>query len=246
MEAVREREYWEGLVRPVPRVASPLAQAGTLFHEWAQRYIMPDFEPSSGLLDVTDQTVDDSLVESQTPSGSAVPLGPEAMAERRRMLADLDEEEAGRKQGGSDRTARNLRIWERRLAESEWGQRTPAWVERPIVAVLDGTIVKGKLDAVFRGGLDQDDGSKLYTIVDWKTGARPTTEEDISEKLAQLDMYRILLSRLEGIDLSTIDACLYYVSEAQPSRRLIRARPRSQEEILQGLRRGAPQESDND
>ena len=246
MEAVREREYWEGLVRPVPRVASPLAQAGTLFHEWAQRYIMPDFEPSSGLLDVTDQTVDDSLVESQTPSGSVVSLGPEAMAERRRMLADLDEEEEGRKQEGSDRTARNLRIWERRLAESEWGQRTPAWVERPIVAVLDGTIVKGKLDAVFRGGLDQDDGSKLYTIVDWKTGARPTTEEGISEKLAQLDMYRILLSRLAGIDLSTIDACLYYVSEAQPSRRLIRARPRSQEEILQGLRRGAPQESDND
>ena len=283
MDAARERDYWEGLVRPVPRVASPLAQAGTLFHDWAQRFILPDLQNSSGLLDVADQggggSPDESSVQSGPDGrliGSVGPLGPEALAERRRMVTALDSEEDGMGQAVSDRavagqeasgrtssnqdasnqdapvqspdgkTARRLRIWERRLAESDWARRTPAWVERPIVAVLEGTIVKGKLDAVFRGGLDQDDGSRLYTIVDWKTGARPRTEEETSEKLAQLDLYRILLSRLEGIDLSSIDACLYYVSEAQPSRRLIRARPRTQEEILRGLRRGVPQESDND
>lgn len=251
MDAARERDYWEGLVRPVPRVASPLAQAGTLFHDWAQRFILPDLRDSSGLLEVADQAGGGSPDESSVPSspdgrlvGSVGPLGPEALAERRRMIAALESEGNGMDQ--DEKTAHRLRTWERRLAESDWAQRIPAWVERPIVAVLGGTIVKGKLDAVFSGGLDQNDGSKLYTIVDWKTGARPRTAEETGEKLAQLDLYRVLLSRLEGIGLSTIDACLYYVSEAQPSRRLIRARPRTQEEILQGLRRGAPQESDDD
>lgn len=273
MDAAMERSYWAGLVRPVPRVASPLAQAGTLFHDWAQRFILPQPQSSPGLLDVANQAGGGSSDGSSASygldgreMGAVGPLGPEALAERCRMVKALQSAEEAMDRNGSDRatadqdvsnrkapgrypdgnTARRLRTWERRLAESDWARRMPAWVERPIVAVIDGVIVKGKLDAVFHGGLDQDDGSKLFTIVDWKTGARPRTKEETSERLAQLDLYRILLSRLEGIGLSTIDACLYYVSEAQPSRRLIRARPRTQEEILQGLRRGAPQESDND
>ncbi len=34
-----ERGYWRGLIRPIPRVASPAAEAGTLFHAWAEQFI---------------------------------------------------------------------------------------------------------------------------------------------------------------------------------------------------------------
>ena len=36
-----ERGYWRGLIRPIPRVASPAAEAGTLFHAWAEQFITP-------------------------------------------------------------------------------------------------------------------------------------------------------------------------------------------------------------
>ena len=52
------------------------------------------------------------------------------------------------------------------------GTAQAAWAERQIVVNVPqlGTIVNGKLDAVFFGGLDGADRSKQYTIVDWKTG----------------------------------------------------------------------------
>ncbi|MFR6531294.1 MAG: PD-(D/E)XK nuclease family protein [Bifidobacterium pseudocatenulatum] len=93
--------------------------------------------------------------------------------------------------------------WQQRLATSTWARRKPAWAERQIVVNMPqlGTIVNGKLDAVFFGGLDGTDQSKQYTIVDWKTGKKPRKKEEIQEKLAQLDMYRLLLSAMEGVPL---------------------------------------------
>ena len=74
-------------------------------------------------------------------------------------------------------------------------------------------LVNGKLDAVFIGGLDPSSTTARFTVVDWKTGRRPTKPDDITRKLAQLDMYRLLLAAVEGVELDSIDATLYYVSE---------------------------------
>ena len=98
-----------------------------------------------------------------------------------------------------------------------------------------GTIVNGKLDAVFFGGLDGVDRSKQYTIVDWKTGKKPRKKEEIQKKLAQLDMYRILLSAMEGVPLTAIDACLYYLSEPIEGDRQLNAADKTEEEILAEL-----------
>ena len=53
---------------------------------------------------------------------------------------------------------------------SEWAHRTPVEIEIAVETVIDGMAVRGRIDAVFRragGG---------FTIVDWKTGAKPSGE----------------------------------------------------------------------
>lgn len=86
-------------------------------------------------------------------------------------------------------TESKLVAWQRRLAESSWAKRIPAWTERAIVVDVPGVgLVNGKLDAVFIGGLDPSSTTARFTVVDWKTGRRPTKPDDITRKLAQLDM----------------------------------------------------------
>ena len=96
------------------------------------------------------------------------------------------------------------------------------------------------------GGLDGADRSKQYTIVDWKTGKKPRKKGEIQKKLAQLDMYRILLSAMEGVPLTAIDACLYYLSEPIEGDRQLNAADKTEEEILAELSYGIPEQSDND
>lgn len=125
----------------------------------------------------------------------------------------------------------------------------PAWAERQIVVSvrdLGGQVVNGKLDAVFFGGLDPQDESKRFTIVDWKTGHRPFKRDDVARKLIQLDLYRLLLAEVEGIPLGSIDAALYYVSEANEARRELRAEAKSREDIIAELSAGIPSRSDDD
>ena len=250
------REYWRGIVRPIPRIASPAAQTGTRFHAWAERLLNQRMAPD-----------------------------------------EIDAPELERQDS-------KLGVWQRRLLDSPWATRTPAWAERQIVASipeLGGLIVDGKLDAVFYGPLDGEaepqtdedsarnagggtigvadatdtadstdmartacmtdaadaaDAANMtgavgngirYTIVDWKTGRRPRTPEDISHKLAQLDLYRLLLSRIEGIPIDAIDAVLYYVSEPNPGRRMIPALHNSEAEIIRRFRNGAiPTDTDDE
>lgn len=209
MKGREEREYWRGVVRPVPRVASPQAEVGTRFHAWAERFV------NAG-------------------------LGPDSASGGGAGRADLLEQA---RRDGDPRIAE----WAGRLAGSTWASRIPAWAERHIVVGLDGIgIVDGKLDAVFHGGLDPRDADKRYTIVDWKTGRRPVEEGDVARKLAQLDMYRLLLSAIEGVPLDSIDAILYYVSEPDEGLRGLKALDKSEEDILAELDQDIPETSDND
>ena len=115
-----------------------------------------------------------------------------------------------------------------------------------VQVIGDCWVVNGKLDAVFFGGLDETDEMKRYTVVDWKTGVKPRKPDEIKEKLAQLDLYRLLLAAMEGVPLDAIDACLYYVSEPHEADRELDALDKTEEEILAELSYGIPQQSDND
>jgi DNA helicase-2/ATP-dependent DNA helicase PcrA len=169
---------------------------------------------------------------------------------RENMLHELDDDALAQTQAlgqtSTTDTGGQLLLWKRRLAASPWARRTPLWVERPIVAYLEGSVVNGKLDAVFRGGLDESDPTKAFTIVDWKTGHRPRNAAERDRKLMQLEIYRLLLSVIEDVELDSIDACLYYLSEETADSAEIPVGGNTRKEIMDSVRLGVPEASDND
>lgn len=231
MDERKERDYWRSLVRPIPRVASAQAQAGTRLHDWAARFIMGERALGSG----QDDAAFSESFESRADLLAKLDASSEEQHERQERHGDLPQSE------------QTITQWCRRLSASVWARRDPVWAERQIVAYLPGLhVVTGKLDAVFRGGLDENDPTKTYTVIDWKTGKRPRRSDDIAHKLVQLDMYRLLLSKMEGVPLESIDAALYYLSETDEARREVRAEQKTEEEILAELSSGIPEQSDND
>ena len=99
------------------------------------------------------------------------------------------------------------RMKERFLA-SDWAHRTPAEIEIAVETVIDGIAVRGRIDAVFprpQGG---------FTIVDWKTGAKPSGDSGLTRAL-QLAAYRVAFARLRGLDLDDVDSAFYYAGTGE-------------------------------
>ncbi|WP_422111393.1 ATP-dependent helicase [Gardnerella sp. DNF00571G] len=216
-------------IRPIPSVSSMDANLGTKFHAWAQQFV-DSAVPSSA----------SECAKWQSVVKSGTLLDEQFIPQDRKDL--LYEFNQSRKNADfandlSKSQDAQLDEWKQRLIESRWAKRVPLAAEMPILMQIDNTefanrIINGTLDAVFAGGLDANDESKLYTIVDWKTGKRPKSAEDIRLKLEQLDWYRLLLARATNVDLSCIDATLYYVSEARAENREIHALSKTRDEIL--------------
>ena len=95
--------------------------------------------------------------------------------------------------------------------------------------------ITAKMDAVFKGNLKGGDLNFKLTIVDWKTDKMPRGEKDRKEKLLQLDIYRLVLSRALDKDINDIDACLYYVSATSGENPQIDAEDNSEDEILETI-----------
>lgn len=216
-------------IRPIPSVSSMDANLGTKFHAWAQQFV-DSAVPSSACECAKWQSVVKigTLLDEQF-----VPQ------DRKDLLYEFNQsrKNADFANGLAKSQDAQLDEWKQRLIESRWAKRVPLAAEMPILMQIDNAefanrIINGTLDAVFAGGLDANDESKLYTIVDWKTGKRPKSAEDIRLKLEQLDWYRLLLARATNVDLSCIDATLYYVSEARAENREIHALCKTRDEIL--------------
>jgi len=89
---------------------------------------------------------------------------------------------------------------------SEWAERIPEEIELSIETVIDGIAVRGRIDAVF----PRDDGG--WTVVDWKTGARPAGRQ-AEVRALQLGAYAVAFARLRGVDPALVDAAFYYAAE---------------------------------
>ena len=83
---------------------------------------------------------------------------------------------------------------------SEWADRQPYAVEVPFETVLAGTLVRGRIDAVYTSG----DG---FEVVDWKTGSKKLGES----ATVQLALYRMAWAQLENIDIEKVSAAFHYV-----------------------------------
>ncbi|MFF4292696.1 UvrD-helicase domain-containing protein [Streptomyces vinaceus] len=105
---------------------------------------------------------------------------------------------------------------------SEYADRTPYRMEAPVQLTLAGRVIRGRIDAVYRG----EDGS--YEIVDWKTGR--TTEADP----LQLAVYRLAWAEATGTPLDRVAAAFLHVR----SGRVIRPRGLPGRERLERILQG--------
>ena len=94
--------------------------------------------------------------------------------------------------------------------QSEWADRAirPEEVEVPFETVIAGTLVRGRIDAVYR----TDSG---FEVIDWKTGSK-TLDEDSAIQLA---IYRLAWAKLAGVPIESVKAAFHYVPTGITDRR---------------------------
>jgi DNA helicase-2/ATP-dependent DNA helicase PcrA len=118
-------------------------------------------------------------------------------------LLDVDELPGAADDGADDADFAALRA---AFERSEWAGRVPAEVEVPFEMTIAGSIVRGRMDAVF-GTADAG-----WLVVDWKTGTRPTGAA--GSAAVQLAAYRLAWARmcqLPDADLHRVRAAFHYV-----------------------------------
>ncbi len=90
---------------------------------------------------------------------------------------------------------------------SEWADRDPVEIEVAFQLVIDGRLIRGRMDAVYR----EPDGG--FVVVDWKTGRRPVGN-DARAAAIQLAAYRLAWADLAGVDPARVRASFFYLRES--------------------------------
>ncbi|HEY5978350.1 MAG TPA: ATP-dependent DNA helicase [Microlunatus sp.] len=89
-----------------------------------------------------------------------------------------------------------------------YGSRVPYAVEAPFTLLVDGTLVRGRIDAVYdlRSSTEGDRGPYDFQVVDWKTGRTETTDP------LQLAIYRQAWAEVHRLPPERVDAVFYLVA----------------------------------
>ena len=93
---------------------------------------------------------------------------------------------------------------------SLWSSKVPVGVEVPFETVIGSTLIRGRIDAVYKEG-------DKYEVVDWKTG-KAKSGDDLEVAAIQLAMYRLAYSKLFNIPLAMISAAFHYVGSNETVR----------------------------
>ncbi|MQY28330.1 UvrD-helicase domain-containing protein [Nocardia aurantia] len=125
------------------------------------------------------------------------------------QLMELDALPGAADSDGAD--AELVRLQEAFLS-SEWADRNPVEVEIAFETSIAGTLLRGRMDAVFA-----ESGGR-WLVVDWKTGSEPTRAEEAAVAM-QLAVYRLAWARLMSVRtgapeselLTRIGAAFHYV-----------------------------------
>ncbi len=94
---------------------------------------------------------------------------------------------------------------------SEWAERTPTAIEVAIETPIAGTVVRGRIDAVFPTA----DGG--WDVVDWKTGSEPHGSA-ATARAVQLAAYRLAWARLQGVAVERVGAAFFYAASGRTVR----------------------------
>ncbi|MGA9871075.1 MAG: ATP-dependent DNA helicase [Rhodococcus sp. (in: high G+C Gram-positive bacteria)] len=125
-------------------------------------------------------------------------------------LLDLDELPGSADTGAAGDV--DLEVLQQAFERSAWALRSPIEVEVPFETSIAGTVLRGRIDAVFA---DPDGG---WTVIDWKTGKEPTATEEKSVVM-QLAAYRLAWAELMSasqpgaapVSLEKVRAAFHYV-----------------------------------
>ena len=105
-----------------------------------------------------------------------------------------------------DRTLEELKAsW----LKSEWANRNAHAVEVPFETVIAGTLVRGRIDAIYKT-------EQGFEVVDWKTGSTVLDEDSA----IQLAIYRLAWAKLSRLPVESVSAAFHYVPTGQVDRRL--------------------------
>lgn len=116
--------------------------------------------------------------------------------------------------GASDEGAMEDSVLEKLKAKwlrSEWADQKPYRVEVPFERSVDGTIIRGRMDAVYMSA----DGT--FDVVDWKTGSAKSGDE-LRNAAIQLAVYRLAWAEIAGVDLDQVRAAFHYVGSEETVR----------------------------
>jgi DNA helicase-2/ATP-dependent DNA helicase PcrA len=125
---------------------------------------------------------------------------------QQQTLLDVDELPGAADADADDRDFDELRA---AFEASAWARRAPVEIEVPFEMTVRGTVLRGRMDAVFADA----DVPHGWLVVDWKTGRRPTGEAARAAAV-QLAAYRLAWARLRGIpddSLHVVRALFHYV-----------------------------------
>lgn len=106
--------------------------------------------------------------------------------------------------GSDEQPEQDLEALKGAFLSSEWAQRTPEYVEAPFEITIGDSVVRGRMDAVFR----EADGT--WFIVDWKTG-RPPKGADMRAAEIQLAVYAEAWRRVHSTE--DVRAAFFYVHD---------------------------------
>ncbi len=104
-----------------------------------------------------------------------------------------------------DRTLEELK---EKWLTSDWGSRTAFDVEVPFETVIAGTLVRGRIDAIYKT-------EQGFEVVDWKTGS--TVLDD--DSAIQLAIYRLAWAKLSDTPIDKVSAAFHYVPTGVTDRR---------------------------
>ncbi len=85
---------------------------------------------------------------------------------------------------------------------TDYADRDPFAVELQFDYLLGGTVVNGRIDAVF---VTEVDGRKQWEVVDWKTNAKPDADP------LQLAIYSVAIQRMFGAEPGEVKGSFVYV-----------------------------------
>lgn len=132
----------------------------------------------------------------------------EKFAMKTPLISD-DEMPGAADEGALDDSA--LEKLKEKWLRSEWAVRTPYLVEVPFERSIDGTIIRGRMDAVYQS----EDGT--FDVVDWKTGSAKRGDE-LAHAAIQLAVYRLAWAEIAGVPLDQVRAAFHYVGSEETVR----------------------------